>query len=244
MHRIPGQTQEDLSRRGVLSVVLSSDGTRIAGVFSESPNVRIPPQSDFHALVWLTPIEQDGEGTLVETDLQGHTDLVTSVCFHPHNRKKILTVSRDCTVKFWDIEQQICLSTFHPHEEPILQVIFSPEADAITTYSMDNTVKTWQFTPLRNKEDPPVHFNGVTLLQLAPNGQLLASAGGHAIFVWDMTTCSLYHTLVETQEDIQGVKELAFSTCGHMVAAGADDGLISVWNLLDPKSSIPTAKGY
>jgi WD40 repeat protein len=250
MHIILGQTQETMvsARRGVLSVALSPDGTRIAGVFQESQKIpgRIPPESDSDALLWLTPIRQDGDRSLVETALQGHTDLVTSACFLPLSREQVLTASRDCTVKFWNIEQKACLCTFRAHEKPILHAIFSSKhflPQTISTYSMDKTVKTWQFTPLRNKEDPPVHTESVTLLQLAPSGQLLASAGGHAIFVWDMPTCRLCHTLVETQEDIREVQVLAFSTCGHRVAGGA--GMrISIWNLLGPTSTDPTTTGY
>ena len=64
-------------------------------------------------------------------------------------------------------------------------------------YGRHGKLITFQFTQFRNKEVQPLHHDGVTLSQLAPSGQLIASAGPHAIYVWDMPTCRLCYTVVE-----------------------------------------------
>ena len=59
-----------------------------------------------------------------------------------------------------------------------------------------------------------------------------------------MSTCRLCHTLVETHEDLRNVRVMTFSKCVNMVAAGADNGLISIWNFRGPTSTESTARGY
>jgi len=96
--------------------------------------------------------------------------------------------------------------------------------------------------PARNTVDPLVHTDGVKVMQLSPSGKLLASASGQGIFIWDMLTCRILHTLLETGADLSEVQVLTFSTCGHKVAAGA--GMrISIWDLLGETSADPTAEG-
>ncbi len=238
--KILGQDTWGVSRRAVTSLAISPDGARIAGVFQELQGIQ-----SINVQLWTTPITQDGDRLLVGMTLQGHTDLVTSACFFPSNSNQLLTASRDGTVKCWDIDQRVCFCTFRAHDGPVVQAIFSSRHSSpptISTYGIDRTVRTWQFTPARNNVDPLVHTDGVKVMQLSPSGQLLASASGQGIFIWDMLTCRILHTLLESEADLSEAQVLTFSTCGHKVAAGA--GMrISIWDLLGATSADPTAEG-
>ena len=49
--------------------------------------------------------------------LEGHTNSVFSIKKLPNNR--LISCSRDKTIKLWDINTGECLRTFHKHEKGV-----------------------------------------------------------------------------------------------------------------------------
>ncbi|MCB0719651.1 MAG: hypothetical protein KDD65_14475, partial [Bacteroidetes bacterium] len=71
-----------------------------------------------------------------------HEEDITAVSFGPRNRQ-VLTVSRDRTVRVWDLSTRQVLSVLRGHEQTIESATFSPDGARVVTSSRDGTVRVW-----------------------------------------------------------------------------------------------------
>ena len=68
--------------------------------------------------------------------LKGHQDEVLSVNYSPDG-KKIVSGSADNTLKIWDAEEGILLSTLLGHQKAVLSVCYSPDGRTVVSGSFD-----------------------------------------------------------------------------------------------------------
>jgi len=82
----------------------------------------------------------------VNSTLQGHSDSVRSVAFHP-SAPYLATGSFDRTAKLWllnaDCSAATCVSTLQGHSDWVRSVAFHPSAPYLATGSIDGTAKLW-----------------------------------------------------------------------------------------------------
>ena len=74
--------------------------------------------------------------------LEGHEGDVNSVAYSPDGTK-IISGSKDETVKIWDANTGECLKTLEGHSSNVRSVAFSPDGKRIISGSDDKTVKIW-----------------------------------------------------------------------------------------------------
>ncbi len=114
----------------VLLATGSSDDTAKLWHVSSSPS---PSSSD----LWTA--------TCVAT-LEGHSDAVLSVAFHP-TAPLLATGSYDKTAKLWsfspDGSRATCVATLEGHRRTVQSVAFHPTAPLLATGSEDKTAKLW-----------------------------------------------------------------------------------------------------
>ena len=79
--------------------------------------------------------------------LKGHSDTVCSVSFSPDG-KRIVSGSRDKTLKVWDAQTGKETLTLKGHTSPVRSVSFSPDGKRIVSGSHDKTVKVWDISSL------------------------------------------------------------------------------------------------
>ena len=100
--------------------------------------------------------------------LTGHTGTVYSCRFSPDG-KRIVSASRDDSVRVWDAETGKEQQALIGHTDPVRSCAFSPDGKRIVSASDDNTVKVWNAETLKppenNKSKPatrtgwnPLHF--------------------------------------------------------------------------------------
>jgi coatomer protein complex subunit alpha (xenin) len=91
-----------------------------------SSNMAITGADDRSVRLWRLGSER---GTLVES-LRGHSNNVSSVIFHPHSALA-LSVGEDKTIRVWDVNRRIMLSTFRRDNDRFWVVDAHPTRDLL-----------------------------------------------------------------------------------------------------------------
>jgi WD40 repeat protein len=111
----------------ILSAAFSPDGKRIAGGTEVSGDIG----------VW------DAVSGQLLAVLKGHSASVDALTFSPDG-SRIVSGSRDKTVRVWDAATYDPLLVMGDHEESIASLVFSPEGARLYSTSPDGTVRIWE----------------------------------------------------------------------------------------------------
>ena len=117
--------------------------------------------------------------------VENHAESAFAVQFLADGRR-IVTSSRDKTVKVWDRQQQDVSATFANHADAVFAAAASPDGETVCTGGADGNIKYWKSNG--EGKEKPVHFahaGGVYALAYSPDGKLLATAGADkAVKLW------------------------------------------------------------
>ncbi|XP_012694253.2 coronin-7 isoform X1 [Clupea harengus] len=103
--------------------------------------------------MWLVP-----EGGLTETltepecVLQGHTEKIYSIKFHPHASGLLASSSYDLTVRLWDLQSEKEVKKLKGHEDQIFGMAWSPDGKLLATVCKDGKVRVYD----PRKSDQPI----------------------------------------------------------------------------------------
>src|SRR5262249_5959872 len=75
-----------------------------------------------------------------DREFKGHSDAITAIAFSP-NGQRILSGSKDLTVRLWDAASGALVHAFTDHE--VTSVAFSPDGQRILSAGIDNTWRLW-----------------------------------------------------------------------------------------------------
>jgi len=146
---------------------------------------------DEYGRVWVSnPVEQKMRMKML---LNGHTDIVNDVCFHP-SAKMICTASEDRSLKLWEVDLT-----------KSKQSLFYQNASTINTEADDEDYKEpskkkkkmptqiQQYCAIgtleRNeKENHNGHLLGVNCVSWLDGGRIVSGSADHTIRVWDVAT--------------------------------------------------------
>lgn len=73
--------------------------------------------------------------------MENHDDFIFSVAYS-HNGKRIVSTSRDKTIKIWDAKTGECMFTFK-HNYDVTSAKYSPDDKIIASSSWDGTIRIW-----------------------------------------------------------------------------------------------------
>uniref|UniRef100_A0AAY5E7T5 Coronin n=1 Tax=Electrophorus electricus TaxID=8005 RepID=A0AAY5E7T5_ELEEL len=115
--------------------------------------------------MWKIP-----EGGLVETltepacILQGHTEKIYSIKFHPHASGLLASSSYDMTVRLWDLENGVEVKKLHGHQDQIFGMAWSPNGKLLATVCKDGKVRLYDprksAEPIQEGPGPEGHRGG------------------------------------------------------------------------------------
>ena len=170
------------------------------------------------------------------TLLTGHTDYVTSLAFSLDG-KRLVSGARDDTTRLWNVEsgEQIAIL---PLDEPRCTegIAFSP-CGRIIAGGMDGEIRLWCAEQLITLRSIPQSENNhrTYAITFSPCGKYIASGTWWqrgmekmAIRLWGVETGENIHTFWGHTTDVQS---LDFSPDGTLLASGADDGTILLWDV-------------
>ena len=182
--------------------------------------------------VYVWNFQHSEESTL----LRGHTDYVTSLAFSPDG-KRLVSGARDDTTRLWDVASGEQIATL-PLDEPrtTMGIAFSP-CGKIIAGGMDGEIRFWCAEELTTLCTIPQSENSRRTYALAFStcGKYLVSATWWqrgmekmAIRLWEVESGENIHTFWGHTTDVQS---LDFSPDGTLLASGADDGTILLWDV-------------
>lgn len=165
---------------------------------------------------------------------------------------KIVTASKDSTIKRWGIYQQPCFeASFEGHNDWVNDITVLE--DILVSCSSDTTVQFWKAD---SAGEPTAiatfkqHTDYVNCLAAAKVTPIVASAGLRAeVFIWDMQKAMRINEqsgLYEAKpcNGPQGsVYALALNAPGNFMAAGSTEGAISISDTRSP-DILPPLKGH
>ncbi|XP_022226162.2 transcription initiation factor TFIID subunit 5-like [Drosophila obscura] len=175
----------------------------------------------------------DGDFQLI-----GHKVPVTRGAFSP-DRQSIVTWSPDLVLRLWNLESRNCVGIYSNTHSDVTHILFEPESFFFATIDelgyafiwMKNDTNTNSNNRLRYV-DKNYYTHALSACVFHPERAYLATGSINAtVRMWNMSMGS--STVRNFLGHSEPITALAFSRCAGYLVAGAYDGLLIVWNVMD-----------
>lgn len=166
-------------------------------------------------------------GIAVTPDLR-HSGHVTWAAFSPSG-KLIATACVNGSVRLWNVKSGEQVGPPLEHNGPIRKVLFGKEDQGIITCSYAGDCKIWHLGAETNRSTLLKSTGSVGDMALTPNCRHLLTGGANG-------TLSVYSFATGQKIDSAGghekpVRVVCCSPQGDLVATGAEDGSIAIWQI-------------
>ena len=209
---------------------------------SFSPDRDLLASASDRGIVQLWDADTGEERSLIEAN--NPLDTVNVAIFSPDG-SRLFTSSSDGTASMWDVQalldtgvstahddsttDGVSLLTLYGHEEPVLNIVYSPNETYLATASFDGTAKLWEASTGRHLMTLAGHTGVVDGLAFCPDEScLVTTSWDGTVRVWDLRPSRELLTIPAHQGQVHG---LAFSPDGNYLATSGTDGLARVWRL-------------
>jgi U4/U6 small nuclear ribonucleoprotein PRP4 len=172
--------------------------------------------------------------------LQGHTDRVNAVAWHPCGRY-VASASHDTTWALWDVESATRLLEQEGHALGVNTLAFQPDGGIVASAGVDAIVRVWDVRSGKTVVALKGHAREIHALDWAPNGFQLATGGAdNQIRMWDLRK-------KKTVGVITGHTNLISSVCyqkgaGDILLSSSYDGCVKLWSCKEIGRSLNTLR--
>ena len=134
-------------------------------------------------IIILRP-EIDSNNYVVDTVFEGHTEKITKFLILSSNPNFLVSVSRDCTLKVWDLENKVEVMTLSDHTALISSIKELPDGRVVSG-SDDHTLKIWNLMITDELKSEPNKRCEMTLkdttnvlsIAVLPDGKIVSGTG-------------------------------------------------------------------
>jgi WD40 repeat protein len=205
--------REIAKSEGVPAIAVSPDGTRLAGGGKDG-------------VVHLWNIA-DGKELF---KMAGHSGAVTGIAFNG-NGQLLASTGTDRTLRFWNPANGQALAAFAAHGTEATSVVFHPGANLAASAGADGILKYWNLPPASPRPLAGPHGEAVTSLALSADGATVVTGSADKLVrLAAVNNGQLLRTLAGSAAGIDSV-----AAGGNLVAAGAADGRLLIWQTQDGK---------
>ncbi|KAG1106753.1 hypothetical protein G6F42_016624 [Rhizopus arrhizus] len=152
--------------------------------------------------------------------LIGHMDSVYCLQF---DKQKIITGSRDRTIKFWDLSTYQCVQTLYGHEGSVLCLSYNDHI--MVSGSSDTTLIVWNMRTLQPIMRLRGHSAGV--LDVCFDDRFIISCSkDKTIRIWDINNGRLLRTILAHRGPVNAIQ-----LQGNKLVSASGDALIKMWDI-------------
>jgi RNA polymerase sigma factor (sigma-70 family) len=166
-----------------------------------------------------------------------------NVAFSPDGKTLATTVLWDGCIRLWDAETGRERFAVESHHGPITTLRFSADRSTLISAGFDRTVQWWDLATQKPRRQFTWNSENFIRFALSPDGNTVAAVSDwkdHELGLWDVRTGKSTKLPGNHQATIHSV---AFSPDRRLVASGAMDGLIRVWDVREGKE-LRQIKGF
>jgi WD40 repeat protein len=157
----------------------------------------------------------------------GDEATLKSIAWSPDNLK-IVTGSRDKTLKVWDVETGKCLAVLFGHESTVRAVAWSPDGKRILSGSRDKTLKIWNSITYKEIRHINASDEWIRAVAWSPDSKKIVSGGDDCTSkIWDANTGEFIQELTGHTKPVRSV---AWSPDGTRLLSASDDKTLRIWN--------------
>jgi len=152
--------------------------------------------------------------------LTGHTDSVYCLQF---DDEKIITGSRDRTIKIWNMHTRECMHTLTGHEQSVLCLRYDDEI--MVSGSSDQSLIVWDMQTLQIRHKLLGHGHGV--LDVSFDKKYIVSCSKDtSIRIWDRATGELIRVITAHRGPVNAVQ-----LKDNVIVSASGDTFIKMWNI-------------
>ena len=164
--------------------------------------------------------------------LKGYTPHIRSIEYSPDGTV-IASAGSDGKIRLWNAASRKQEKTFIGHSESVSDISFSPDGEILVSGGGDNILCLWNVNTGKLIKAIEGHTDKVTSVSF--NGQILASASGDEIWIWDAAIGEHVRTFIGHSGI---VSDILFSPDGKILASGsrsktayAADNSVLLWDV-------------
>ncbi|MCK2241712.1 MULTISPECIES: trypsin-like peptidase domain-containing protein [unclassified Crossiella] len=132
-----------------------------------------------------------------------HANSGAMLAAQPGNPAEVAVIQRSGDVELWHLDQRKRIGILGQTSARSEMVHFTADPPGVLVLTADNTIRSWELNPLRERGRPIAVGSSVRLLGPAPGGKVITAGGGihgHTAKLWDVATAKLMGTFTSDRD--------------------------------------------